>query len=138
MPTIIVINSISKFNNSNDSRKILVTGSVQVAAFLVLFSIFVPIHGIFGAAFSIFVAYLASSVPPLVWSNRAARRYVLKSTLATFSGVLLGYGIIWGTNTTFVHAIIALCTSVALTTVITLLLKNTTPKEIKEILKSIK
>lgn len=138
LPSIIVMNSISKFNNSNESRKIVVTGSVQVAAFLVLFSILVPIYGIFGAAFSIFVAYLASSVPPLVWSNRAARTYVLKSTLATFSGVLLGYGIILGTNTTFVHPIIALWASVALTTIITLSLKNTTPREIKEILKSIR
>jgi O-antigen/teichoic acid export membrane protein len=137
LPSIIVMNSISKFNNSNESRKIVVTGSIQVAAFLILFMIFVPIYGIFGAAVSIFVAYLASAIPPLIWSNQPARRFVLNSTVATFSGILLGYGILWGTNST-VHPIIAIFASVILTIITTLLLKNTTPREIREILKSIK
>ena len=137
LPSIIVMNSISKFNNSNESRKIVATGSIQVAAFLILFITFVPIYGIFGAAVSIFVAYLASAIPPLIWSSGPVRRYVLNSTLATFSGILLGYGILWGTNN-IVHPIIAIFASVTLTIITTLLLKNITPREIKEILKSIK
>jgi O-antigen/teichoic acid export membrane protein len=137
------MNSISKFNNSNESQKIVVTGSIQVAAFLILFMVFVPIYGIFAAAVSIFVAYLASAIPPLIWSTRPVRRFILNSTVATFSGILLGYGILWGTNaasttTTIVHPIMAISASLALTISITFLLKNTTPKEIKEILKSIK
>jgi O-antigen/teichoic acid export membrane protein len=135
LPSIIVMNSISKFNNSNDSRKIIATGSIQFAAFLILFMIFVPIYGIFGAV-SIFIAYIASSIPPLIWSNGPVRRYALNSTLATFSGILLGYAILWGANT--VHPIMAIFASVTLTMITTLLFKNTTPREIKEILKSIK
>jgi O-antigen/teichoic acid export membrane protein len=136
LPSIIVMNSISKFNNSNESRKIIVMGCIQFASFLISFMIFVPLYGIFGAAVSIFVAYLTSSVPSLIWSNTPARRYVVNSTIATFAGILLGYTILWGAST--LHPIMAIFAALTLTTIITLLFKNTTPQEIKEILKSIR
>lgn len=136
LPSIIVMNSISKFNNSNESRKIIVIGCIQFASFLISFMIFVPIYGIFGAAVSIFVAYLTSSIPSLIWSNGPVRRYVVNSTIATFGGILLGYAILWGAST--IHPIMAIIASVTFTTITTLLFKNTTPQEIREILKSIR
>jgi O-antigen/teichoic acid export membrane protein len=136
LPSIIVMNSISKFNNSNEPRKIIVIGCIQFAAFLMSFMIFVPLYGIFGAAVSIFLAYLTSSIPSLIWSNGLVRRYVVNSTIATFAGILLGYAILWGAST--IHPIMAIFASVALTTITTLLFKNTTPQEIKQILKSIR
>lgn len=136
LPSIIVMNSISKFNNSNESRKIIVLGCIQFAAFLISFMIFVPLYGIFGAAASIFVAYLISSIPSLIWSNRPVIRYVVNSTIATFGGILLGYAILWGAST--IHPIMAIIASVTFTTITTLLFKNTTPQEIREILKSIR
>lgn len=136
LPSIIVMNSISKFNNSNESRKIIVIGCIQFAAFLISFMIFVPLYGIFGAAASIFVAYLISSIPSLIWSNRPVIRYVVNSTIATFGGILLGYAILWGAST--IHPIMAIIASVTFTTITTLLFKNTTPQEIREILKSIR
>jgi O-antigen/teichoic acid export membrane protein len=136
LPSIIVMNSISKFNNSNESRKIILIGCIQFAAFLISFMIFVPLYGIFGAAASIFVAYLISSIPSLIWSNRPVIRYVINSSIATFGGILLGYAILWGAST--VHPIIAIFGSVTFTTITTLLFKNTTPQEIREILKSIR
>jgi O-antigen/teichoic acid export membrane protein len=136
LPSIVVMNSISKFNNSNESRKIIVIGCIQFTAFLISFMIFVPLYGIFGAAVSIFVAYLISSIPSLIWSNGPVRRYVVNSTIATFAGILLGYAILWGAST--IHPIMAIFASVTLTTIITLLFKNTTPQEIREILKSIR
>jgi O-antigen/teichoic acid export membrane protein len=136
LPSIIVMNSISKFNNSNEPRKIFVIGGIQFAAFLISFMIFVPLYGIFGAAVSIFAAYLTSSIPSLIWSNGPVRRYVINSTIATFGGILLGYAILWAAST--IHPIVALFASVTFTTIITLLFKNTTPQEIKEILKSIR
>jgi O-antigen/teichoic acid export membrane protein len=136
LPSIIVMNSISKFNNSNESRKIIVIGCIQFTAFLISFMISVPLYGIFGAAVSIFVAYLISSIPSLIWSNGPVRRYVVNSTIATFAGILLGYAILWGAST--IHPIMAIFASVTLTTIITLLFKNTTPQEIREILKSIR
>ena len=136
LPSIIVTNSISKFNTSNESRKIIVIGCIQFATFLISFMIFIPLYGIFGAAASIFVAYLISSIPSLIWSSTPARRYVLNSTIATFAGILLGYAILWGAST--IHPIMAIFASVTLTIIITLLFKNTTPQEIKEILKSIR
>lgn len=136
LPSIIVMNSISKFNNSNESRKIIVIGCIQFAVFLISFMIFVPLYGIFGAAASIFVAYLISSIPSLIWSNRPVIRYVVNSTIATFGGILLGYAILWGAST--IHPIMAIFASVTLTMITTLLFKNTTPQEIREILKSIR
>ena len=115
---------------------IIVIGCVQFASFLISFTIFVPLHGIFGAAVSIFVAYLTSSIPSLIWSNNQVRRYVVNSTIATFAGILLGYTISWGAST--LHPIMAIFAALTLTTITTLLFKNTTPKEIKEILKSIR
>ena len=136
LPSIIVMNSISKFNNSNESRKIILIGCIQFTAFLISFMIFVPLNGIFGAAVSIFVAFLVSSILSLIWSNGPVRRYVLNSTIATFAGILLGYAILWVAST--IHPIMAILASVTLTTVIILLFKNTTPQEIKEILKTIR
>jgi O-antigen/teichoic acid export membrane protein len=136
LPSIIVINSISKFNNSNESRKIIVIGCIQFAAFLISFMIFVPLYGISGAAVSIFVAYLTSSIPSLIWSNGEVRRYVVNSTIASFAGILLGYAILWGASS--IHPIMAILASVSLTTITTLMLKNTTPQEIREILKSMR
>ena len=136
LPSIIVTNSISKFNTSNESRKIIVIGCIQFATFLISFMIFIPLYGIFGAAASIFVAYLISSILSLIWSSSPARRYMLNSTIATFAGILLGYAILWGAST--IHPIMAIFASVTLTIIITLLFKNTTPQEIKEILKSIR
>jgi O-antigen/teichoic acid export membrane protein len=136
LPSIIVMNSISKFNNSNESRKIILIGCIQFAAFLISFMIFVPLYGIFGAAASIFVAYLISSIPSLIWSNRPVIRYVANSTIAIFSGILLGYAILWGAST--IHPIIAIFGSVTFTAITTLLFKNTTPQQIREILKSIR
>jgi O-antigen/teichoic acid export membrane protein len=136
LPSTIVMNSISKFNNSNESRKIIVIGCIQFAAFLISFMIFVPLYGIFGAAVSIFVAYLTSSIPSLIWSNSHARRYVVNSTIATFAGILLGYAILWAAST--IHPVMAIFASVTLTTIVTFLFKSTTPQEIKEILKSIR
>jgi O-antigen/teichoic acid export membrane protein len=136
LPSIIVTNSISKFNNSNESRKIIVVGCIQFAAFLISFMIFVPLYGIFGAAFSILVSYLTSSIPSLIWSNGTVRRYVANSTIATFAGILLGYAILWGAST--IHPTMAIFASLTLTMITTLLFKNTTPQEIKEIVRSIR
>jgi O-antigen/teichoic acid export membrane protein len=136
LPSTIVTNSISKFNHSNEFRKIIVMGCIQFAAFLIPFMILVPIYGILGAAVSILLSYLTSSIPSLFWSNGYARRYVVNSTIATFAGILLGYAILWGAST--IHPVMAIFASVTLTTVVTLLFKSTTPQEIKEILKSIR
>jgi O-antigen/teichoic acid export membrane protein len=136
LPSIIVTNSISKFNNSNESRKIIVVGCIQFIAFLISFMIFVPLYGIFGAAFSIFVSYLTSSIPSLIWSNRTVRRYVVNGTIATFAGILLGYAILWGAST--IHPTMAIFASLTLTMITTLLFKITTPQEIKEIVRSIR
>jgi hypothetical protein len=131
------MNSISKFNNSNEFRKIIVMGCIQFAAFLIPFMIIVPIYGILGAAVSILLAYLTSSIPSLFWSNGHARKYVVNSTIATFAGILLGYAILWAGAST-IHPVMAIFASVTLTTIVTLLFKSTTPQEIREILKSIR
>jgi O-antigen/teichoic acid export membrane protein len=91
IPFILVSNSISRLNNQSDVRKLLVIGFVQVIAFLISFYLLVPSYGSLGAAYSILVAFVASSIPSLIWSERILLRYTAISITSIVSGSVVGY-----------------------------------------------
>jgi O-antigen/teichoic acid export membrane protein len=90
LPSVILSNAISKFNNLNEHKKLLAVGFVRVVSFIVTFFVFVPLYGSLGAACSITVSFISSAVLSLRWSEKDSIRYVAASIFSIFAGVLLG------------------------------------------------
>jgi O-antigen/teichoic acid export membrane protein len=91
LPSTIVINTISKFNNLNKSRRLLIIGSIQLFIFFLAFFYLVPVYGSVGAALATLIAFICSSIPCIIWSEHKVIKYISYSTIAVFSGITLGY-----------------------------------------------
>ena len=100
LPTAITMNAISKFNNLNDSRKLIAIGSTEILTFLISFFILIEPYGTLGAAFSTLIAFVSSSILSIIWSERTLIKYFAVSGIAILSGVSCGYvvGSILGIN----------------------------------------
>jgi O-antigen/teichoic acid export membrane protein len=128
VPSIIVVTAISKFNNLNNSKKLLSIGSIQTLVFLVSFFLLVHSYGTLGAAFSILIAFVAASIPSLIWSDRSSIRYVANSCVAIIAGAVAGY---------LIHNISPLAgiiTSIGVAFMIVIVLKNTSAKEMRQLI----
>jgi O-antigen/teichoic acid export membrane protein len=130
LPTAIVMNAISKFNNCGEQRKILAIGLILIAGFLTSFVVLVPYYGTLGAAYSILIAYSASAVYALYWFKWAERRYVANSIVAVVLGCAAGYA----TNLMLDHSLATIATSVIITSVILLALKTTSISEMRQLI----
>ena len=133
LPTAIMMNAISKFNNLGEQRKIMAIGLIQVAGFLTSFVVLVPYHGSLGAAYSILIGYTASAVYALCWFKRPERRYIANSIVAIVLGCAAGYAI----NLILDHSLATVATSVIITSVILLALKNTSISEMRQLIGTI-
>ena len=134
LPTAIVMNAISKFNNLGEHRKIIGIGLIQIAGFLTSFVVLVPYYGTLGAAYSILIAYTASAVYALCWSERAERRYIANSIVAVVLGCAAGYAI----SLVLDHSLAIVATSVIITSVILLALKNTSISEMRHLIETVR
>jgi O-antigen/teichoic acid export membrane protein len=135
LPSSIAINAISKFNYLGKSRELITIGSIQVLAFLVPFLFLVPLYGTLGAAASMLIAFVSSSIPSIIWSERIAMRYIGNSVIAVISGFALGYaaGIIFDE----IHSGMQILTSAGAALAVILVLKNTSIGEIEQIVKNV-
>ena len=134
-PLTVVTMAISKFNLSNNSKKLVSLGLIQLLTFLVSFLLFVPYGGTLGAALSILVAYSATSITAILWSDRALIKYILVSGIA----ILIGYGAgktleVFLTGTA-ISNVLPLIIAVCVTLCIIIILKNITISEIRELVK---
>jgi O-antigen/teichoic acid export membrane protein len=133
-PFSVMINGISKFNYSGQLRKLLLIGFIQVFCFILSFLLLIPQYGILGAAFSVLVAYTASSIPVIIWSEPALRMYIAKSGIAILLGSVLGSllgSFVYGAGS----EIIAIFSSISTILIMNIILKNTSPAEIKQLVK---
>lgn len=87
IPSSIVWNTISKFNNQNEARKLVTIGIIEISTFLAAFWLLVPGYGILGAAVATMVAFTASAVPSVIWSERI----ILKHLLVTLGSISAGW-----------------------------------------------
>ena len=133
-PFSIMINGITKFNYSGELTKLLLIGFIQILSFLAVFLFLTPKYGILGAAFSVLIAYSASSVPVIIWSERALKKYVANFGLAILVGSLVGF-LLGSLSYDGPSHIIAIFTSISIILVMNIVLKNTLPTEIKQLLK---
>jgi len=137
LPYCIMINAVSKFNYLRNSRKLILIGSIQLIIFFIGFFILVPIYGTLGASYSILMAFIASSIPSILWSERLLVKYIINVCVAIFAGYvtgtvvnsLLGYNIYGG--------ILAIISTLSVTFLVILGLRNTSQFELKELISTI-
>ena len=134
LPFSITYNAISSLNNRGEQRKIIYIGLAEVLTFFVIFFSFVPYYGMTGAAFSILMAFLIPCILSMTWLGKKFLRYVGTSTLAIAVGYFAGYllGIIIDTQ----QELLQIITSMATTSIVIVMLKNTSPTEIRELVKT--
>lgn len=132
LPSSITMNAISKFNNLDNSRKLISIGSTEILTFLMSFFLLVPHYGTLGAAFSTLIAFASSSVLSMIWSERASMRYIATSCVAISAGVVSGYVI---GSIVVVHPLEVILTSIGVTLMVMFALKNTSPNEIRQLVK---
>ena len=90
LPSVILSNAISKFNNLSEHKKLITVGSVRIVSFIVAFFVFVPQYGSLGAAYSITISFISSAALSLRWSGKDSIRYIAASLFSIFLGVMLG------------------------------------------------
>ena len=146
LPYVMTMNAISKFNNLGRPRKLILIGSVQILAFIVCFAILVPAYGTMGASLSVFVAFASSAIPSIIWSGRLLARHFASSCVAVAAGVVAGYAIHYafgtfpitsGSSNNYYSSIIAILFSIASSTIVIFLLKNTSLAEMREMVKHV-
>jgi O-antigen/teichoic acid export membrane protein len=133
LPTVVAMNAISKFNNLGHGIKIIVIGIIQAAGFLISFFILVPRYGDLGSAYSILISSTASAVFAVLLFERAERRYIANSVIAVIIGSLIGYGI----NFMFQYSLLTIILSVIATSVVLLILRNTSVSELRHLIRSL-
>jgi O-antigen/teichoic acid export membrane protein len=134
VPSSIVLNTISRFNNLNKSRKLVLTGSTQIAMFLGSFVYLVPTYGTLGAAFSVLISFVAASIPSIIWSERELIRYIACSCAAIIAGTAVGFTISFVDG---IHPIITILSSSSVTLTLVIVLKNTSIAEIRKLVEPI-
>jgi O-antigen/teichoic acid export membrane protein len=135
LPSSIAINAISKFNYLGKSKELITIGSIQILAFLIPFIFLVPLYGTLGAAVSILIAFVGSSIPSIIWSERISMKYIGNSAFAIISGFTLGYvvGIIFDG----IHPAVQILISTGAALAVVLALKNTTAREIGQLVRDV-
>jgi O-antigen/teichoic acid export membrane protein len=134
IPSSITINMISKLNNLNKSKMLIVSGFLQIAIFFISFFILVPLFETIGAAISILLAYLGSSLFLIILTEHGSFRYIVFACLSVLAGFTMGYTLrmIIGDE----QKLLILICSVAVSIVVILASKNITIKETGFLLKA--
>ncbi|MGI0016119.1 MAG: hypothetical protein ACREBU_22085, partial [Nitrososphaera sp.] len=89
IPGIVVSNTISRLNNSGEYRKILMLGTVRIAAFVVPFFILVPQLGTTGASIAILVGIGSSAMMSVIWTRNFGK-FAVFALASVAGGVLAG------------------------------------------------
>jgi O-antigen/teichoic acid export membrane protein len=134
LPSIISANAISKLNNLGKSKELILIGSVQLAAFFVVFYVLVPEYGIIGAAYAMTIAFICSAIPAVILSERRSVRHISVSIIAVGAAWWAGYLI---SDIGGIPAPIAIVASIAIAFAVVLKLKNTSTAEIRLVIQTI-
>jgi O-antigen/teichoic acid export membrane protein len=132
LPSIIGLNAISQLNTKGKSKEIVIIGVIQLVTFLAAFTVLVPQYGMLGAAYSILIGFTISSIPSVIWLGRRSMRYILFSMVAIGIGWSIGELAI---EIAHVHTALGVVISSALSFGVIILSKNTSLKEMKQIVK---
>ena len=137
LPFAVATNTISRFNYLGMSRRLLFIGSLQIIGFIVSFFLLVPpLNGV-GAALSILISYSVSCIPALIWSEKILLRYIANAAIAIIAGWSVSYIVKLSLPYGIINEIATLLTSIIVTIVIIVALKNTSITEVRTLLQSI-
>ena len=127
IPMSITVNLISKLNNLNKSKTLIIIGFLQLVTFFICFFIMVPQLGTLGAAISILATYFISSVFLVAVTERDSLRYIYFTCISILAGFIANYllGMIVG----YQQQILTTIFSVAISVVIIFATKNMTIRE---------
>jgi O-antigen/teichoic acid export membrane protein len=134
LPYCIVVNTFSKLNNLGKSKRLVLLGAVEVSTFLSAFYFLVPHYGTLGASIATLVAFIAASVPSLMWSQRTLIKHIISVGIALAGGIGAVYmlGALVG-----LHPLAAIGISAGLTMMFLLKLKTISSHELLRILKTL-
>jgi O-antigen/teichoic acid export membrane protein len=135
IPSSITINMISKLNNLDKSKLLILSGILQTLIFFISFFILVPIYQTVGAAISILIAYLTSSLFLIVLTNYSSLRYIVSACASVLAGFTMGYMI--NMIISYEQQLLVLISSVAISILVILASKNMTIKEVRLLVKVI-
>lgn len=135
LPFSIVVNSVSRFNYSAEPKKLLLIGCIQIIAFLIAFIFLASQYGIIGVAFSILIAFVASSVLAVIWLERSVRTQIFNCAIAILGGVVLGHSLGSLTSGSGFSHIVAVFSCVTVILIINTVLRNIRTDEMKQLLK---
>lgn len=135
LPFSVVFTSISKFNYLEKSKRIVILGIMQTAAFVISFILLVPLSGSMGAAYSIVIAFGSSFAVTTCWVEKRLLKYIANCVVAILAGTISGVAITFivgqGLTANIFGAAIAIC----ITSVVLLVLKNTTIEEMSSLIR---
>lgn len=134
LPAVILSNAISKFNNLDRPKFLLVIGAVRVIVFLFAFLTLVPQYGTIGAAYSILISFALSAMLSLIWSERIVWKYVVIAISSILTGITTGELSEYIIGYPSISILIASLSTFA----VILALKNTSIKEIRTIVNFMK
>ena len=90
LPSVILSNAVSKFNNLNKPSILVIIGTVRIVSFLMGFYLLVPLYGIVGASYAILISFAISAIISLFWSERILLKYIGMAVLSITIGVGAG------------------------------------------------
>jgi O-antigen/teichoic acid export membrane protein len=135
LPSVILSNAMSKFNNQNKPKNLLAIGSLRIGVFLIAFSSLVPQFGTLGAAYAILASFSSAAVLSTIWSERTSLRFIGISILSIVAGVFSGTLVSTGVQA---HPVFAIITSLSTALLIIFSLRCTSTKEIVAVIGAIR
>ncbi|MFY3741752.1 MAG: O-antigen/teichoic acid export membrane protein [Candidatus Nitrosomirales archaeon] len=136
LPSAILVNATSRFNNQNMPGKLLAIGTIRVGVFLVSFFALVPVMDSLGAAYSILISFSSSAALSIIWSGKAVLKYIGISSLSVISGVVISKSVAFIVDG--VHPVLVIGTAVGAALCIMLALRCTSTKEIAAMIASVR
>jgi len=90
VPFAVTVNLISLINTSGNNIKLVLTGTVQIVTFFFSFFIFVPLFQTTGAAISILITCVSSSLFLILLTEHGSFRYIISTCLSIVAGYTIG------------------------------------------------
>jgi O-antigen/teichoic acid export membrane protein len=137
LPFALATNTISRFNYLGMSRRLLFIGSLQMIGFIVSFILLVPQFNTVGAALSILISYSLSCIPALIWSEKILLRYITNTAIAVIAGWGIANIVKFSLPDGIINEITTLLTSIIVTMVIIVALKNTSITEVRTLFQTV-
>jgi len=137
LPFAITANTISRLNYTNSSKRLIAIGSLQLIVFLACFIILVPEYNAVGAAFSVLLAYTASCILSLIWSEKILLRYIGNVVIAVTAAWFISKIFSWLLPDGNIALFLTILSSITITLAIIFASRNTSIEEVTKLLKAL-